>query len=87
MDSLLKQFAQTSQLGANAAFVEDLYEQYLVAPDSVDAKWKAYFDGVKNGSETAMTFLARRAEAGTNRVSKARSRGRNHSGPMKNETS
>ncbi|HEY5802539.1 MAG TPA: hypothetical protein VIT62_08305, partial [Lysobacter sp.] len=36
MDSLLKQFSQSSQLGANAAFVEDLYEQYLVSPDSVD---------------------------------------------------
>ncbi len=47
MDSLLKQFAQTSQLGANGAFIEDLYEQYLVAPDSVDPKWKQYFDGLK----------------------------------------
>ncbi|GAB3384122.1 2-oxoglutarate dehydrogenase E1 component [Lysobacter fragariae] len=47
MDSLLKQFAQSSQLGANAAFIEDLYEQYLVAPDSVGPKWKAYFDAFK----------------------------------------
>ncbi len=47
MDSLLKQFAQSSQLGANAAYIEDLYEQYLVAPDSVGPKWKAYFDNVK----------------------------------------
>jgi len=47
VDSLLKQFSQSSQLGANAAFVEDLYEQYLVSPDSVDPKWKAYFDGFK----------------------------------------
>ena len=47
VDSLLKQFAQTSQLGANGAYVEDLYEQYLVAPDSVDAKWRQYFDGLK----------------------------------------
>jgi len=47
VDSLLKQFAQTSQLGANGAYVEDLYEQYLVAPDSVGPKWKQYFDGVK----------------------------------------
>ncbi|KAF1698218.1 2-oxoglutarate dehydrogenase E1 component [Pseudoxanthomonas jiangsuensis] len=47
MDNLLKQFAQSSQLGSNAAFIEDLYEQYLVSPDSVDPKWKAYFDGFK----------------------------------------
>src|SRR5690606_29611553 len=45
VDSLLKQFAQSSQLGANAAFIEDLYEQYLVDPDSVGDKWKAWFDG------------------------------------------
>jgi 2-oxoglutarate dehydrogenase E1 component len=47
VDSLLKQFAQSSQLGANAGYIEDLYEQYLVDPDSVPAKWKAYFDGFK----------------------------------------
>src|SRR5687768_18508847 len=47
VDSLLKQFAQSSQLGANAAYIEDLYEQYLVDPDSVGAKWKTYFEGLK----------------------------------------
>jgi 2-oxoglutarate dehydrogenase E1 component len=47
VDSLLKQFAQSSQLGSNAAYIEDLYEQYLVAPDSVGAQWKAWFDGFK----------------------------------------
>jgi 2-oxoglutarate dehydrogenase E1 component len=47
VDSLLKQFARSSQLGANAAFLEDLYEQYLVDPDSVGPQWKAWFDGFK----------------------------------------
>lgn len=48
MDNQLKQFAQSSQLaGGNASYVEDLYEQYLVSPDSVDPKWKTYFDGFK----------------------------------------
>ena len=47
VDSLLKQFAQSSQLGANAAYIEDLYEQYLVDPDSVGDNWKAWFDGFK----------------------------------------
>ncbi|KRG70660.1 2-oxoglutarate dehydrogenase E1 component [Pseudoxanthomonas dokdonensis] len=48
MDNLLKQFAQSSQLnGGNASYVEDLYEQYLVSPDSVGPKWKAFFDGFK----------------------------------------
>ena len=35
------------ELGANAAYIEDLYEQYLVDPDSVGATWKAWFDGFK----------------------------------------
>lgn len=48
VESLIKQFAQTSHIsGGNAAFVEDLYEQYLVDPDSVGPEWKAYFDGMK----------------------------------------
>ena len=47
VDNLIKQFAQSSQLGSNAAYIEDLYEQYLVSPDSVDPKWKTYFDGFK----------------------------------------
>ncbi|WP_144899026.1 2-oxoglutarate dehydrogenase E1 component [Luteimonas cucumeris] len=47
MDSLLKQFAQSSQLGSNAAYIEELYEQYLVTPESVGPKWKAYFDAFK----------------------------------------
>lgn len=46
VDNQLKQFAQSSQLaGGNASYIEDLYEQYLVSPDSVDPKWKTYFDG------------------------------------------
>jgi 2-oxoglutarate dehydrogenase E1 component len=47
VDSLLKQFAQSSQLGTNAAYVEGLYEQYLAVPDSVGVKWKQYFDSLK----------------------------------------
>ncbi|MFT4249672.1 MAG: 2-oxoglutarate dehydrogenase E1 component [Pseudomonas sp.] len=48
VDNLLKQFAQSSQLaGGNAAYIEDLYEQYLVSPDSIDPRWKSYFDGFK----------------------------------------
>jgi 2-oxoglutarate dehydrogenase E1 component len=48
VDSLIKQFKQTSQLGGgNAAFIEDLYEQYLHDADSVAPAWKSYFDGFK----------------------------------------
>ncbi|WP_287596933.1 2-oxoglutarate dehydrogenase E1 component [Thermomonas sp.] len=46
-DSTYHALFESSQLGANAAYIEDLYEQYLVAPDSVGPTWKAYFDGFK----------------------------------------
>ncbi|WP_022975193.1 2-oxoglutarate dehydrogenase E1 component [Nevskia ramosa] len=42
--------------GANAAYIEDLYEQYLDDPGQVDAAWRAYFRGVQGpggGTETA----------------------------------
>ena len=73
VDSLLKQFAQTSQLGANGAYVEDLYEQYLVAPDSVDAKWRQYFDGLKGreaGDIPHSAVIEQIAQAGRERVAR-----------------
>ncbi len=46
--SLLQQFQATSPIsGGNAAFIEDLYEQYLVDPGSVAPSWKAFFDAFK----------------------------------------
>src|SRR5690606_1914735 len=67
VDSLLKQFAQSSQLGANAAYIEDLYEQYLVSPDSVGPRWKAWFDsfgGREAGDIPHSPVAAAGAEAG-----------------------
>ena len=67
VDSLLKQFAQSSQLGANGAYIEELYEQYLVAPDSVGPKWKQYFDGLKGheaGDVPHSAVIEQIAEAG-----------------------
>ena len=73
MDNLLKQFAQSSQLaGGNASYVEDLYEQYLVSPDSVDPKWKSYFDGFKGreaGDLPHSAVIAHITEAGRSAAS------------------
>ena len=45
MASVLKEFEASSSLyGANAPFVEELYERYLADPASVDATWRAVFD-------------------------------------------
>ena len=72
MNSLIKQFLQSSHIsGGNAAFVELLYERYLVDPTSVDGAWKAYFDqlgGREHGDEppagTAVPGSARRRALG-----------------------
>ena len=43
MESML----QTGHLsGANAAYVEDLYDRYLLDPDAIPAQWRAYFDSL-----------------------------------------
>lgn len=66
VDNSIKQFAQSSQLGSNATYIEDLYEQYLVSPDSVDPKWKSYFDGFKGreaGDVPHSAVIAHVAEA------------------------
>jgi len=46
--NLLQQFQSTSQLsGGNAAFIEELYENFLSDPASVTPQWRAYFDALK----------------------------------------
>ena len=35
--------------GANAAFVEEIYESYLADPASVTPEWRAYFDALQAG--------------------------------------
>jgi len=42
---MIKESRATSLLfGANAPFVEGLYEQYLKDPQSVEPRWRGYFD-------------------------------------------
>ncbi|APZ44763.1 2-oxoglutarate dehydrogenase E1 component [Acidihalobacter ferrooxydans] len=38
------QWAGSLLFGSNADYLETLYEAYLRAPDSVDARWRAYFE-------------------------------------------
>src|SRR5688500_18607973 len=45
MSSVMRQFLDNSYLfGANAPFIEELYEQYLVNPGAVPEEWRDYFD-------------------------------------------
>nr|WP_282452946.1 2-oxoglutarate dehydrogenase E1 component [Lysobacter sp. CAU 1642] len=68
---MIKQFLQTSHIsGGNAAFVELLYERYLVDPTSVDPAWKAYFDelgGREGGDVPHGPIMEQVARAGRQR--------------------
>src|SRR5467141_5033360 len=45
MATVMRQFLDNSYLyGANATFIEDLYEKYLANPQSVAEEWREYFD-------------------------------------------
>jgi len=44
--------------GANAAFVEDMYERYLNDPNSVDASWRAFFSSVRENPEAVRASVA-----------------------------
>jgi 2-oxoglutarate dehydrogenase E1 component len=50
MSSVMKEFAASSNLyGANAPYVEELYERYLADPGSVEGSWRAVFDSWQAG--------------------------------------
>ncbi|MFO1414411.1 MAG: 2-oxoglutarate dehydrogenase E1 component [Burkholderiales bacterium] len=48
---MMKEFESTSTLfGANAPFIEELYERYLADPESVGPEWRTYFDELRGGA-------------------------------------
>src|ERR1043165_1794197 len=65
--SLRELLASTPLSGGNAPYVEALYEQFLADPQSVDAKWRDYFQKLRDGSagekihSTVKTGIAQRA--------------------------
>ncbi|MEQ1529328.1 MAG: 2-oxoglutarate dehydrogenase E1 component [Methylococcales bacterium] len=51
MSKLIKLFQDSSSFyGSNATFVENLYEQYLEDPDSVEPSWQRQFREIQNDS-------------------------------------
>ena len=50
IQSLADQLATTALYGANAGFIEDLYEQFLKDPAGVDPTWAAYFKGLRGST-------------------------------------
>jgi 2-oxoglutarate dehydrogenase E1 component len=78
----MKQMLGNSYLfGANAPFIEELYESYLVNPASVTDVWRDYFDRLQNlpgaaaGRDVAhapvIASFAQRAKLGTLRAAPA----------------
>jgi 2-oxoglutarate dehydrogenase E1 component len=78
---MMKQMLSSSYLfGANAPYVEELYESYLANPSSIDPAWRDYFDklanlpgaGAYNGPDVAHTPIingfAQRAREGCLRI-------------------
>ncbi len=52
MSNLLKFFQDTSALyGSNAAYIENLYEQFLENPDSVEPTWRKKFSRLQDTQE------------------------------------
>ena len=48
MSSLLEQFRQSSHLsGGNAAWVDELYEQWLADPAAINGEWGRYFESLE----------------------------------------
>ena len=44
--TLQEEWASSCLAGSNAVYLEQLYEDYLQDPSSVDANWKSYFDSL-----------------------------------------
>ena len=49
MSSVMREFLDNSYLfGANAPFIEELYERYLANPGAVPEEWREYFDQMQH---------------------------------------
>jgi len=57
-----QQFQESSQLGGNAAYVEQLYEDWLRDPGSVPAQWRGYFDGFEGRGDVSHSDAIARIE-------------------------
>ena len=56
LQGMLAMWASSHISGANAAYVESLYEQYLTEPNAVAPEWRDYFDRLPR-VETRSTAL------------------------------
>ena len=55
-DSLMyRQWSMSHLSGANAEYIEELFEKYLADPNSVSEEWRKYFDGLPLHNGTTST--------------------------------
>ena len=75
-ESLADKYATTALSGGNAAFIEELYEQFLRDPKGVEPAWAAYFARLGAGAgEVAHTPIRERLSAGDKAPRQSRSPG------------
>lgn len=55
--SYKEQIATSGLSGSNAAYIEELYEDYLADPQSVDENWQRYFKEIKGDSHKEVSRL------------------------------
>ena len=56
---MMKTFLENSHLfGANAPFIEELYENYLQDPATVSSEWRSYFDALQKASGAVTQDIA-----------------------------
>ena len=48
--SIEERIKESFKYGANFSYLENLYNKYLTNPDTVESKWKQYFDSIQNGT-------------------------------------
>src|ERR1700722_12334115 len=63
--SLADQLATTALSGANADFIEELYQRYLTDPKSIDSGWARYFATLQAGRAPEAPQRPMRERAGT----------------------
>jgi 2-oxoglutarate dehydrogenase E1 component len=75
-ESLADKYATTALSGGNAAFIEELYEQFLRDPKGVEPAWAAYFSQLAGGTgEVAHTPIREQLVAGLKAPRQSRSPG------------
>ena len=59
-NTLLSQRRASGFSGANAEYIDQLYEAFRESPDNVSAEWRSFFYGFEHGANEVTALRARR---------------------------